>query len=215
MHPSIWMSSTYTDKEELGLPDGSVDTFLTFTLFPMFFNMCLPVCGLTTGDVDMCVQVQLLKESPAALSLCKLVRRKTVTRMNGIQLSHHISSRMGDTSCVKPTTTFPWWSQACKQQNTRPKLWAIGSRHKLWATTSDVWKQEIQEWLRPFAEGLTRGSSSSTGVSPADVDRLLSRGAAWSLILPPSLLDDEYEGGTHRLALAFEAWRPSCVRNFC
>ena len=37
---------------------------------------------------------------------------------------------------VKPTTTFPWWSQTCQQPNTRPKLWATGS---------DVWKQNYEK----------------------------------------------------------------------
>ena len=52
--------------------------------------------------------------------------------------------RKGDKSSVKPTTSFLWWSQACKQPNTRPKLCTIGSRHKLWATTGDVWMQNYQ-----------------------------------------------------------------------
>ena len=34
------------------------------------------------------------------------MRRKTVTRMSGIHVSHRISSRMGEESNVKPTTTF-------------------------------------------------------------------------------------------------------------
>ena len=64
--------------------------------------------------------------------------------MNGIQVSHHISSSMGEASSVKPTTTFLWWSQARKQQNTRPELRATRSWHNLSATTSDVWKQNYQ-----------------------------------------------------------------------
>ena len=36
--------------------------------------------------------------------------------MNGIQVSHHISSRMGETSSVKTETTFPWLSQACQRR---------------------------------------------------------------------------------------------------
>ena len=45
----------------------------------------------------------------------------------------------------------------------------IGSEHQLWATTSSIVKTDLPEWLQPFAEGLTGGSSSSTDVSPADV----------------------------------------------
>ena len=61
--------------------------------------------------------------------------------MNGVQVSHGISSRMREKTIVKPTATFFWCSLACKQPNTSPKFWTTGSRHKLWATTSDVWKQ--------------------------------------------------------------------------
>ena len=43
----------------------------------------------------------------------------------------------------EPKTTFLWWSQTCKQPNTRPKLWRTGSRHKLWATTTDVRETKI------------------------------------------------------------------------
>ena len=68
---------------------------------------------------------------------------KTVSRMNGIQVRHHISS-------VKPITTFPWQSQECKQPHTKPKLWTIGSEQKLWVTTSPVWKHKVPEWLQPL-----------------------------------------------------------------
>ena len=44
-------------------------------------------------DLDMFVQFHLVKEPPAVLSLGTLCE-KTVTRMNIIQVSHHISSRM-------------------------------------------------------------------------------------------------------------------------
>ena len=60
--------------------------------------------------------------------------------MHDIQVSHHISSRMRKSNS-KPTTTFPW-SQACKQPNSKPKFWTIGSRHKL--TTNNVWKHNYQ-----------------------------------------------------------------------
>ena len=69
--------------------------------------------------------------------------RTTAIRMNGIQVSHLIFSRMGETSST-PTTTFPWWSQACKQPKTRPELWTTGSRHELWATMRYDWEQNYQ-----------------------------------------------------------------------
>ena len=86
-----------------------------------------------------------------------------------LQVRHQISPRMGEQSSVKRTTTFPWWSQACKKPNTKPKFWSTRNRHKLRATTGAMWKHNNPEWLQPFTEGLTRGSSSSTDVSPADV----------------------------------------------
>ena len=82
--------------------------------------------------LDMCVQVQLLKESPAVLSLGKLNEKKRL---------HVWMASRSEKSIVKPTTTSSWWSQACHQPNTRPKLRASGSKHKLWATTSDVCKK--------------------------------------------------------------------------
>ena len=68
---------------------------------------------------------------------------------------------------MKPTTTFPWWSQACKQPNIRPKFCTTGSRHKLWATTSDEWKQNYQNGFNHSRKA--RRSSCPTEVSPADV----------------------------------------------
>ena len=41
-------------------------------------------------DLDMSVQVQLLKESPTVLSLGKVCEPKRFLRMSGIQVSHHI-----------------------------------------------------------------------------------------------------------------------------
>ena len=68
--------------------------------------------------------------------------------MNGLQVSHHISSRVGETSIFKPTTTSPWLSQARKQHFTKPVLWVNGSRHVLWATTSQKWKQTDQNGFK-------------------------------------------------------------------
>ena len=74
----------------------------------------------------------------------EICAKRMVTRMTDIQVSHHISSEMGRKLIAKPTTTCLWLSQACKQPITRPKLWKNGSRHQLWATTSDVWKRKYQ-----------------------------------------------------------------------
>ena len=60
-------------------------------------------------DLDMFVQVQVLKESPAVLWLGKLWKQ-TASRLIGTQVSHSISSRMGETLSVKPTTTSLWLS---------------------------------------------------------------------------------------------------------
>ena len=64
--------------------------------------------NVDVSNLDMFVQVQLLTEPPVSPSPGNLFNcaKKTVTRMNGIQVSHHVSSRMGETSSVKPTTTF-------------------------------------------------------------------------------------------------------------
>ena len=90
--------------------------------------------------------------------------------MNGIQVSHHIPSRMGETSAVSSTTTSPRLSWACKQPITRRMLWVTGSKRELLATMHELQVEtELPEWLQPFTEGVRRGSSSSTDVSPADV----------------------------------------------
>ena len=86
----------------------------------------------------MFVEVQLLKESPAILSL------GTLWEENGHSYDWHLGRasfliKNGRTSNVKPTTTFPWLSQACKQPITTPVLWVTRSRHELWSTTIISW----------------------------------------------------------------------------
>ena len=72
----------------------------------------------------------------------KIVRGNRVIRIDVIQASHHSSSRMGMGKLrVKPSMTFPWLSQACKEPITRPVLLVTGSIHELWATTSSQWKR--------------------------------------------------------------------------
>ena len=88
---------------------------------------------------------------------------------NGIQVSHRISSRMGEHRIRKPTATSCCLSQACKQLMTRPELWVTGSRHKLWATTSWKWKQIYQNGFNHSRKDW-RGDLQFWHVSPADVD---------------------------------------------
>ena len=96
------------------------------------------VCGL-----DMIVQVQLLEESSAELSLGKLSDKNGYSHeWQRCQPSYLIKN--GRNTDGKTTAEFLWWSQACKQPNTRPPLWATESWHKLWATTSDVWEQNCR-----------------------------------------------------------------------
>ena len=46
------------------------------------------------------------------------------------------------TQLLKESLAVLSLGKLCEEKpNTRPKLWATGSRHKLWTTTSDVWKQ--------------------------------------------------------------------------
>ena len=99
----------------------------------------------TTEDTTMYVwyldvfgQCQLLKESPAVLSLRNLCEE-------------HGSSCEGHPG--QPSFLIKTWKNIeCKTDNhiplvvpgvqsnrtQRPKLWATGSPHKLWATTSDM-----------------------------------------------------------------------------
>ena len=119
-------------------------------------------------DLDVFVQFQWLKESLAELSVWKDCARRAVFRMNGIQVSHHISSTVGETSNVKTTTSSSWLSQVCKQPNTRPTLWTTTSTHQRRVDT------DLTEWPQPFTDGLTQGSSSSTDVSPASSFRASS-----------------------------------------
>ena len=83
---------------------------------------------VTVCDLNMSVQAHFLKESPAVLSLGKLCEE------NGYLHEWHPGQpsdlvNNGRTSRVTPTTSLPWWSQACKQPNTRRRLWTTRSRH--------------------------------------------------------------------------------------
>ena len=94
-------------------------------------------------DWDMFVEIQLLKESTAVLSLENLYEE------NGYLYELHPSHpsyliKNGTQSREQPTTTSPWLSQACKQPITRPELRVTGSRHELWATMTYKWKLTYQ-----------------------------------------------------------------------
>ena len=72
-------------------------------------------------DLEMFVQVQLLKASPAVLSLEKLCEENGyLYEWRPDQSSYLIKN--GRTSSVKATTTCPWLFQTCKQPITRHEL---------------------------------------------------------------------------------------------
>ena len=94
-------------------------------------------------DLDMCIEVQLLKEPTAVLSLgqmCEVNGPSSEGRPG--QPSYIV--KIGRKPSVKPTTTFLWWLQECKQPYTRSEHWMTASEHQLWATRSAVWKQNYQ-----------------------------------------------------------------------
>ena len=142
-------------------------------------------------DLDTFVEAQLLKESPAGPSQGNFAR-KTITRMNGVQV---ISSRMGDIGIAKPTTAFVWLSQACKESNVRPELRVTGSRHDLWASMSDKWTltrmastihgritREIVKFHRCLSgcRGNTTASNSSSRASSSETNFEQSKWKAYS-----------------------------------
>ena len=118
--------------------------------------------------------------------------------MNGTPGQPSYLIKTGRKSSVQQTTTFPWWSQPCKQPITRTKFYATGSHHKLWSTTSGRVETQLPEWLESFTEGLTRGLSSSTDVSAADVAVPLPAIFQQFMIShPPAKLTSESSGGKY------------------
>ena len=116
-------------------------------------------------DLDMFVQAQFLKESPAVLSLGKLCEEI------GYRYEWHPGQppdliENGRTSRVTPT------------RNTRRRLWTTRRRHCCGRQRARRVGTELPERRQPVMEGLTRESSSSTVVSPVDV--------AISPTIPPS-----------------------------
>ena len=92
-------------------------------------------------------------------------KQKAVTRKNGLQVGHQISSRVGRNSSAKPTTTFHWLSQQATEHQTKAlddlkRTQAVGDQERSVET-------QLPGWLQPFTEGASRGSSSSTDVDVA------------------------------------------------
>ena len=120
------------------------------------------VCGLL-----IFVQVKLLKKHPR-YSRWVHSAKKTVTRMNGIQDSHRNPSRMEEnrvSNRQKPSLGGPRRASNRTPDQSSGRQEAGTSYGRPRATCGN----KIPEWLQPLTEGLTRGSSSSTDVSPADV----------------------------------------------
>ena len=127
--------------------------------------------------------------------------------MNGIQVSRHISSSMGETSSVKPTTTF--LGVVPGVQATVHQTKALGDRNQTQAVGDHERSVEtkLPEWLQPPTEGLTMRFSSSTDVSPADVEippPALPRSAH-----PPAKPTSNKSGGKHILFTHFPK-DPNC-----
>ena len=155
-------------------------------------------------DLEMFVEVQLFKKITRGTLAKRIVRRERFLVCLATK-SAIVSHQEWEKTTVKLTTTFPWVSRM--QPITRPNLWATRSRHKRWATTSGRVETDLPEWLQPFTEGLTGGSSSSTDVSPADVE------IPPQAIAPPAHLPakstSNRASGKHRLSTHFPK-DPNC-----
>ena len=134
------------------------------------------------------------------ISVAKNTGKQEAQNAKGSERASYIIIKNGRTSIVQPTTTFPWWSQACKQQHTGPKLWASGSQHTLLATTSDEWKQNYQNGFNRSRKD-SQGSSSSTDVSPADMTTPLT--AILPSAHPPAKPSSNKAGGERNLFTHF------------
>ena len=114
----------------------------------------------------MLVQVQVLKESLAVLSLGKLCEE------NGYSYEWHpgqpsyLVKNERQTKCKTDNHLVVPSVQATENQTKapeNPKRTPAVCDHERSAET------QVPEWLQPFTEGLTRGSSRSTDEFPADV----------------------------------------------
>ena len=138
-------------------------------------------------DLDMCVEVQLLKEPPAVLTL------GTLCEENGNSYEWHPTSHSEweKHRVHKPTTRFLLVVPSV-QAITRPKLWTTGRRHER-ATMSYECKQNYQTG---FNHSRKEGSSSSTDVSPADVN--IPQPAIPPFAHLPATLTINEAGGNHK-----------------
>ena len=127
--------------------------------------------------------------------------------MNGIQISHPFSPRMGENIECKTgnrITQVVLGVQATDHQtqalDDRKQRRAVGD-HNLRVDA------ELPEWLQPFTEGLTSGSSSSTDVSAAEVE--IPPPANSLSAHPPSKPNPNNTGGKHKLFTHFPK-DPTC-----
>ena len=131
-------------------------------------------------DLDMFVQGQSLKESPATLSLGKLCHENGYSYERHPGQPSHLSKDGRNTECkahnhillVVPRV------QATKHQTKalvgRKRTPAVGDHERSVET-------KLPAWLQPFREGLTRGSSRSTDVSTSNKS---GRKHIFSIIFP-------------------------------
>ena len=111
----------------------------------------------------------------------EIVHIKRYVRMNCIQVSHPISSALGENSSVKTDNHVPLVVPGVQATDHQTK--ALGNQKQTRSVGDrDLHvNQELPERLQQLTEGLTRGSSSSTTVVPADLDIHTTAG---TLLLP-------------------------------
>ena len=105
------------------------------------------------------------------------------------------------------TTTSRRWAHACKQPNTKSKLWVTRSRHELWATMSQMWKQLYQNGCNHSRQDYKGGSSNSTDVSPGDVET--PPPVLLPSVHPPAKPSSNRAGGKHNFFTHFPK-DPNC-----
>ena len=149
--------------------------------------------------LDMFVQVQLLKESPAALSLGKVCEEKGlfVRLASRSAAIYHQESENIECNTDKHVPVVPG------VQETDHQTHALKDRKQTRAVNDLALQveREVPEWLQPFMEGVTRESSSSTDVSPADV--AVPPPALLHSARPPAQLASKKAGGRHNLFTRF------------
>ena len=136
-------------------------------------NCTTETTGATTlyvNDLDIFVDFQFLKESPAERSLEHCARR-VVFRLRGVQVSQHISSWMWDNiECKKTDNYIRLVVHGVQSADHQTRL--LGD----WKQTRAAGDHELEvetDWperRQRLTEGLTGRSSSSTDVSPVCVE---------------------------------------------